>query len=81
MTDSAVALLSSLIVTPSLSRQENGTADILEQWLVSKGITAHRHHNNVWAVSDRYDPARKTLLLNSHHDTVKPAAGDRKSVV
>lgn len=75
MTDSAVALLSSLIVTPSLSRQENGTADILEQWLVSKGITAHRHHNNVWAVSDRYDPARKTLLLNSHHDTVKPAAG------
>lgn len=75
MTQSAVSLLSSLIATPSISRQEEGTAAILQQWFEANGLSPHRLHNNVWAVAPGFDPARKTLLLNSHHDTVKPAAG------
>ena len=34
-----------------------------------------RLHNNVWARAEGFDPARPTLLLNSHHDTVRPAGG------
>lgn len=75
MTDSAIALLSRLIATPSVSREESGTADILCEWLRQKGVEPRRHYNNVWAVAPGYDPAKKTLLLNSHHDTVRPASG------
>ena len=74
MTDAAINLLDRLIATPSLSRDEAATADIIETALRSDGIDARRLHNNVWAVSDNFDPARPTLLLNSHHDTVRPAA-------
>lgn len=75
MTDSAIDLLSRLIATPSVSREESGTADILYEWLRQKGAEPHRHYNNVWAVAPGYDPEKKTLLLNSHHDTVRPASG------
>ena len=73
--DSAVELLTRLIATPSPSRDEAGTADLLYGWLAEHGARPRRLHNNVWAVADVYDPARPTLLLNSHHDTVRPAAG------
>ena len=75
MTDSAIQLLSRLIATPSISREESGTADIIYEWLKERGVDPKRHHNNVWAVAPGYDPAKKTLLLNSHHDTVRPASG------
>ncbi|MFI3282358.1 MAG: M20/M25/M40 family metallo-hydrolase [Rikenellaceae bacterium] len=71
----AVDLLKRLILTPSVSREEAATATIIESWLGERGITTHRYGNNVLAYSKRFDPAkRKTLLLNSHHDTVRPAA-------
>ena len=73
--DSALELLTRLIATPSPSRDEAGTADLLYGWLAGHGARPRRLRNNVWAVADRYDPARPTLLLNSHHDTVRPAAG------
>ncbi|MDE7451868.1 MAG: M20/M25/M40 family metallo-hydrolase, partial [Paramuribaculum sp.] len=75
MTDSAIQLLSRLIATPSISREESGTANIIYEWLKERGVDPKRHHNNVWAVAPGYDPAKKTLLLNSHHDTVRPASG------
>ncbi len=75
MTDSAINLLSRLIATPSVSREENGTADILCEWLRQKGVEPRRHYNNVWAVAPGYDPDKQTILLNSHHDTVRPASG------
>lgn len=75
MTDDAVKLLSDLIATPSISREEGGTADIISEWLRERGADPKRHHNNVWAVAPGYDPAKKTVLLNSHHDTVRPASG------
>ncbi len=71
----AVELLKELISTPSISRDEAATATIIEGWLAQRGITTHRYGNNVLAYSAGFDPAvRKTLLLNSHHDTVRPAA-------
>lgn len=72
LTDEAVALLEQLISTPSFSKEENQTADILIGLLSAKQIPAKRHLNNVWAVNRHFDPAKPNLLLNSHHDTVKP---------
>jgi acetylornithine deacetylase len=72
LSDDAIALLQQLIQTPSFSREEAGTADLLMQFLAQHGIPAQRQGNNVWATSKTWDAARPTLLLNSHHDTVKP---------
>ena len=74
MTERAISLLDRLIATPSLSRHENATADHISAFLEENGVVANRCKNNVWAVSDNYDSNRPTLLLNSHHDTVKPSA-------
>jgi len=73
--DSAINLLQQLIATPSFSKEETNTATCIEHWLQQHGVTTHRYLNNVWAVNSNYNPALPTLLLNSHHDTVKPNAG------
>lgn len=70
-----IELLSKLIATPSLSRQESATADILAARLLQHGFEVHREHNNIWVLDPLYTPERPTLMLNSHHDTVRPAAG------
>ena len=72
-TDEAVALLSHLIATPSVSRDERRAADIMEQTLAGYGFAVSREANNVWAEGTRR-PDRPTLLLNAHIDTVKPVA-------
>jgi acetylornithine deacetylase len=71
----AVELLQQLIQTPSFSKEEDRTADLLQQFLVSRNIPVYRSGNNVWAKSALWDSAKPTLLLNSHHDTVKPNPG------
>lgn len=68
-----INLLKQLIATPSLSRHEAEAAALIEQCLKDNGVGAKRLHNNVWAMSEHYDPIRPTLLLNSHLDTVKPS--------
>ena len=68
----AVELLKAMIRTPSLSKEEAGTADLLAKFLTERGVEVHRKKNNVWAFNKYYDPAKPTILLNSHHDTVKP---------
>lgn len=68
----AIALLKDLIQTRSFSGEEDETAILLEKWLKQYGIPFNRHLNNVWAVNQNYDETKPTLLLNSHHDTVKP---------
>ena len=70
----AVALLEKLVATPSVSRDEARTADLLHAFLAQCGAAPERLANNVWARAEGFDPARPTLLLNSHHDTVRPAA-------
>lgn len=68
----AVELLNELITVPSYSKYEDGTADVLIQFLTQKRVPAERTRNNVWAVNKHFDPLKPTILLNSHHDTVKP---------
>ena len=70
----AVALLRTLIATPSFSRQEAATADIWEHWLRRKGANVRRFHNNVYAIPRAFSPHKPILMLNSHHDTVRPAS-------
>lgn len=70
----ATDLLRKLIHTPSISRNEEAAAQLVHDTLVKQGFTPHRIGNNVWALAQSYDPAKPTLLLNSHLDTVKPAA-------
>jgi len=72
----AVDLLKRLIATPSPSKHEEGTAAIIEQHLRDHDVERiERLHNNVWARNLHFDPAKPTILLNSHHDTVAPNAG------
>lgn len=71
----AVEFLRKLITVPSLSRQEEETAVIWEEWLNSRGAgRVRRLHNNVYVVADQFDSSKPTVLLNSHHDTVRPVA-------
>src|SRR5579872_2953824 len=67
----AVKLLKRLIAIPSLSGDEGGTCIEIEHFLSGRGVEAKRFMNNVWAVNKYYDPAKPTILLNSHHDTVR----------
>ncbi|RBL92285.1 M20 family metallo-hydrolase [Chitinophaga flava] len=70
--DVAVALLKQLIATPSISREEDGTAQVISDFLTTMDIPHERHLNNIWAYNKHFDPAKRNILLNSHHDTVKP---------
>lgn len=74
-TTQAIELLERLIALPSPSGEEEATAGLLCDFLAQHGAAPRRLHNNVWARPAHFDPARPTLLLNSHHDTVRPAAG------
>lgn len=70
--EDAVELLKSLIEIPSLSKEEDKTAAHLCRFLGGIKIAHSRVGNNVWAVNKHFDPQQPTILLNSHHDTVKP---------
>lgn len=73
-TGEAVSLLSHLIATPSVSRDERRAADIMEEEFTRCGFMPHREANNVWAIGPCQREDRPTLLLNAHIDTVKPVA-------
>lgn len=68
-----VSLLKEMIAVPSVSRQEDGVADLIASTLDGQGIPHTRKYNNVLAVHPGYDESKPTLLLNSHIDTVRPA--------
>ncbi|MGB5236164.1 MAG: M20 family metallo-hydrolase [Flavobacteriaceae bacterium] len=74
LTENALLLLKQLITCPSFSSAEDKTASLIEDWFSSQDIACHRHRNNVYAMNKFYDPAKPNLLLNSHHDTVRPNA-------
>src|SRR5215831_13581273 len=71
----ALVLLKQLIATPSFSKEEDNTADLIEEFLEKKGVKTRVHLNNIWATNKFYDANKPTILLNSHHDTVKPNKG------
>jgi acetylornithine deacetylase len=70
--DRILDLLKILISTPSFSREEERTAQLIADFLEGYGVLVSRHGNNVWAVNKFFDESKPTILLNSHHDTVKP---------
>ncbi len=71
----AIDLLKELISTPSFSKEEEETAAIIGKFFALKGIPASRVGNNIYALNKNYDAAKPSILLNSHHDTVKPNKG------
>ncbi|MES2544228.1 MAG: M20 family metallo-hydrolase [Bacteroidota bacterium] len=71
----AIALLKKLIATPSFSSEEDKTALLIENWFTENNIPFERENNNIWAYNLHFDTSKPTLLLNSHHDTVKPNQG------
>lgn len=75
LTQEAIALLKDLIETPSFSSEEDQTALLIENWFTQNNIPFERENNNVWAFNNYFDKNKPTLLLNSHHDTVKPNQG------
>lgn len=73
--DDSLDLLQKLIVIPSLSKEEALTADVIDAFLQERGVITHRKENNIWAFNKYYNASKPTILLNSHHDTVKPNPG------
>ncbi len=73
--DDSLELLQKLIQIPSFSKQEEQTAYEIDTFLQNRGIKTHRKHNNIWAFNEYFSADKPTILLNSHHDTVKPNPG------
>lgn len=71
----SLELLQNLIRIQSFSKEEDKTANLIAVFLEERSVKIHRKMNNVWAYNQYFDPAKPTLLLNSHHDTVKPNSG------
>ncbi|MCG8308176.1 MAG: M20 family metallo-hydrolase [Cytophagales bacterium] len=69
-----IALLKKLIETPSPSKGEEDTAAIIDDFFNKRSVETRRVKNNVIARNKHFDPSRPTILLNSHHDTVRPNA-------
>lgn len=78
LTEEAISLLKNLIETQSFSSEEDQTAQLIEDWFKNHKIPYTRTKNNVWAVNEDFTAGKPTLLLNSHHDTVKPNNGYTK---
>lgn len=74
LTGQAIDLLKQLIATPSFSKEENETAEIICEFFSTLNVEHARVGNNVYAKNKYYDTSRPSILLNSHHDTVKPNA-------
>jgi acetylornithine deacetylase len=71
----SLELLKQLIRIQSFSKEEDKTGDAIEQFLQQHDIKTFRKLNNIWAYNKHFDASKPTVLLNSHHDTVKPNSG------
>ena len=72
LTENAVKLLKKLIATPSMSRDEYNVSLIIEGFFNEHQIKVNRFKNNIWASNKHFDAGKPSILLNTHHDTVKP---------
>jgi len=70
--ENAFELLKELITIPSFSKEEHGTAGAISRFLAVRSIEHTWVGNNIYALNKHFDASKPTLLLNSHHDTVKP---------
>jgi acetylornithine deacetylase len=71
----AVDLLRRMVTIPSFSREEGAVADLVEAYIAEAGLEVKRVGNNIIARVECGVPGARTLLLNSHLDTVRPSAG------
>lgn len=69
----ALELLKKLIAKPSFSGHEEGTANLIESFLQDRYVFTMRKHQNIFCYNLHFDHSKPTILLNSHHDTVKPS--------
>ena len=79
LTKNAISLLKNLIETQSFSKEEENTAKLIEGWFIKVKIPFKRTKNNIWATNKYFDEKKPTLLLNSHHDTVRPNSAYTKN--
>lgn len=70
--ENATKLLKKMIASPSLSKDEYNVSLVIEGFFTEKNIPVNRLKNNIWAVNKNFDEAKPSILLNTHHDTVKP---------
>lgn len=77
METESISLIKKLISIPSLSKQEDLVANFLFEYLTNKGYSVNRLKNNIYFSIGNGD---KTLLLNSHIDTV-PAGKSWKNIL
>lgn len=73
--ETALALLKKLIATPSFSKEEAQTAAIIGTFFTAQHIPFEQIGYNILVKNQHFDASKPTILLNSHHDTVKPNAG------
>lgn len=71
----AINLLKQLIATPSFSTEEDNSSALIKTFLESNGVNTGQYLYNIWATNKNFDAKKPTILLNSHHDTVKPNKG------
>ncbi|MBO4570604.1 MAG: M20/M25/M40 family metallo-hydrolase [Bacteroidales bacterium] len=70
--DSA-ALLRKMVATPSLSFEEEKVSNLIASHLEAWGVDFERVGWNIICRSKGFDPARKTLMMCAHQDTVAPS--------
>ncbi len=70
--NTATDLLKRLISLPSISGDEDKTAQEIQNFFELNGMKSYRLDNNIYAFNEDFQANKPTLLLNSHHDTVKP---------
>lgn len=69
---SPVEFLKKLIETPSLSKEEINTRILFEKLFKDMSIAFETAENNIWCKNKFFNISKPSILLNSHHDTVKP---------
>lgn len=70
-----VNLLYQMISTPSFSGEEEKTSSLIGNTLKLYNIEFTRYKNNIVSVNKHFNKNKPTILINSHHDTVKPNKG------
>jgi acetylornithine deacetylase len=71
----SIDLLKQMISIPSYSREEENVANLIEEFMKSRGLIPMRKGNNIWIRSHSFSDTKPTILLNSHLDTVRASEG------
>ena len=71
----SIELLKKLIQIESFSTKEYNSSKLIQNWFKENNIISHRYKNNIYAFNKYHDSKKPYILLNSHHDTVRPNSG------